>query len=181
MTATQTPLRLAVIMGSVRRRRFCPIVVNWFVGQAQRRDDLSVDVVDLALLPEPQAFAPRIDAADAIVVVTPEYNHGYPGPLKTAIDSASSEWNAKPIGFVSYGGLSGGLRSVEQLRQVFAELHAVTIRETVSFHGASARFDEQRTPRDSDAVNAAAAALLDQLSWWAHALRDARAARPYGR
>jgi len=171
---------LAVMVGSVREGRFCPTVANWFVGRAERRDDLSIDLVDLAALPEPRGFATRVAAADAFVVVTPEYNHGYPGPLKAAIDSASSEWHAKPVGFVSYGGVSGGLRSVEQLRLVFAELHAVTIRETVSFHGARARFDEQGRACDPDAVNAAAGSLLDQLAWWAHALRDARAAHPYG-
>lgn len=174
------PLRLEVIVGSVREGRFGPTVARWFIGRAGLCNDLSADVVDLAAPPDPRRFASRIDAADAFVVVTPEYNHGYPGPLKTAIDSASSEWHAKPVGFVSYGGLSGGLRAVEQLRVVFAELHAVTVRETVSFHGARARFDEHGQPRDADAVDAAAGALLDQLAWWARALREARAASPYG-
>ena len=113
-------------------------------------------------------------------MVTPEYNHGYPGPLKTAIDSVSREWRAKPLGFVCYGGLSGGLRAVEQLRLVFAELHTVTIRETVSFHGARQRFNEHGVPREPDAVNAAAGALLEQLDWWARTLRRARITTPYG-
>ena len=113
-------------------------------------------------------------------MVTPEYNHSFPGPLKHAIDSLGHQWQAKPVGFVSYGGLSGGLRAVEALRVVFAELHAVTIRETVSFHSAWARFHEHGAPRDPELVNAAAGALLDQLAWWACALRAARAARPYG-
>jgi NAD(P)H-dependent FMN reductase len=75
------------------------------VGQAKQRDDLGVDLIDLADTPIPSTnFSSRIDAADAFVVVTPEYNHGYPGPLKTAIDSVSREWRAKPLGFVCYGG-----------------------------------------------------------------------------
>ncbi|MGH3975334.1 MAG: NADPH-dependent FMN reductase [Pseudonocardiaceae bacterium] len=172
---------LAVIVGSVREGRFGPVVADWFVGQAKQRADVSVDVIDLVDTPIPSVnFASRIGAADAFVVVTPEYNHGYPGPLKTAIDSVGREWRAKPVGFVCYGGLSGGLRAVEQLRIVFAELHTVTIRETVSFHSAHQRFDEQGAPRDPDAVNTAATALLDQLAWWARALRYARAAHPYG-
>jgi len=171
-------LRLAVIVASVREGRFGPTVAGWFAHEAARRGDFAVELVDLA---DPAcAFAARIDLADAIVVVTPEYNHGYPGPLKTAIDSTSSEWHAKPIAFVAYGGLSGGLRSVEQLRLVFAELHAVTIRATVSFHRAHDQFDERGRPRDPEAAGAAAASLLDQLAWWAHALREARAIRPYG-
>jgi NAD(P)H-dependent FMN reductase len=172
------PLRLVVIVGSVREGRFGPTVAGWFAEEAARRRDFEVDLVDLA---DPDSgVVSRVDRADAIVVVTPEYNHGYPGPLKAAIDSASSEWHGKPVAFVSYGGMSGGLRSVEQLRLVFAELHATTIRETVSFHRARSQFDEQGRPRDTAAVTAAAAALLDQLAWWGHALREARALRPYG-
>lgn len=88
-----------------------------------------LDVIDLADTRVPSAeLADRIGAADAFVVVTPEYNHSYPGPLH-AIDSVGEQWRAKPVGFVSYGGVSGGLRAVEPLRVVFAELHAVTIRE----------------------------------------------------
>ncbi|MGH3823980.1 MAG: NADPH-dependent FMN reductase [Pseudonocardiaceae bacterium] len=174
-------IALGVIVGSVREGRFGPVVADWFVGQAKQRDDVSVDVIDLADTAIPSVdFASRIGTADAFIVVTPEYNHGYPGPLKTAIDSVGREWQAKPVGFVSYGGISGGLRAIEQLRAVFAELHTVTVRETVSFHGARGRFDERGAPREPDAVNAAAAALLDQLVWWAHTLRQARTTRSYG-
>ncbi|MDR7301406.1 NADPH-dependent FMN reductase [Haloactinomyces albus] len=195
-----TPLRLAVIIGSTREGRFGPTVAHWFVGQAEQHADMAIDVIDLAdtaipaeqqaqpapkvstgeyASPQVRTFADRIGAADAFVVVTPEYNHGYPGPLKLAIDSLYREWQAKPVGFVSYGGLAGGQRSVEQLRPVFAELHAVTIRETVSFAMAPNRFDEHGQPHDPEVVNGAAKVLLDQLAWWAHALRDAREARPY--
>ena len=113
------------------------------------------------------------------MVVTPEYNHGYPASLKQAIDLAMQEWKAKPVAFVSYGGISGGLRAVEQLRQVFAELHAVTIRDTVSFAMAHGRFDSDGGLRDPDAAEAAVKVLLDELLWWGDALRAARAARPY--
>ncbi len=79
--------------------------------------------------------AQRFAAADAFVIVTPEYNHSFPTPLKTAIDWHSTQWHAKPVSFVSYGGASGGLRAVEHLRQAFAEVHAVTVRNSISFHG----------------------------------------------
>lgn len=189
--------QLAVIVGSTREGRFAPVVANWFVAQAEQRADLTVDVIDLAEVPLPtvqqahpvptgeytspqvRAFAARIGVADAFVVVTPEYNHGYPGPLKLALDSVYPEWHAKPVGFVAYGGLAGGLRSVEQLRLVFAELHAVTIPETVSFYMALDQFDQNGQLRDPDGVNAAATTMLDRLAWWAYALRAARAARSY--
>jgi NAD(P)H-dependent FMN reductase len=188
------PIRLAMIVGSVREGRFGPTVANWFAGQAAGRDELSIDIVDLAEAPlslamaavgtkpapdTARALAPRLDAADAFVVVTPEYNHSFPAALKNAIDHHNAQWHAKPVGFVSYGGISGGLRAVEQLRVVFAELHTVTIRETVSFHNAWSQFDDQGMPVSPAGCNGAAKALLDQLTWWAQALRAARAVRPY--
>lgn len=169
--------RLAVIVGSVRPGRFGPVVANWFAGRAEQRADLTVDLIDLA--DGTAGMRARVDAADAFVVVTPEYNHGYPGPLKAAVDGVGTEWAAKPVGFVSYGGLSGGLRAVELLRIIFGELHTVTVRETVSFHMAHEQFDGDGNPKHPDAVNGAAAALLDQLAWWALGLREARTARPY--
>jgi NAD(P)H-dependent FMN reductase len=183
-------LHLAIIIGSTRQGRFAPTVANWFAGQARQRDDLTVDVIDLAEArlpdvlsekpaPELAAITPRLASADAFVVVTPEYNHSFPAPLKTAIDWHFKEWRAKPVGFVSYGGISGGLRAVEQLRQVFAELHAVTVRDTVSFHGPWTQFDAEGLPKDSDRYERIAQSMLDQLAWWGHALREARSQRPY--
>jgi NAD(P)H-dependent FMN reductase len=165
-------------------------VAQWFVRQCGPRTDRTVDLIELAEVdlpwvlptrPDPAvaAFAERIDRADAIVVVTPEYNHAYPAPLKQAIDLLRTEWQAKPVGFVAYGGISGGLRAVEQLRLVFAELHAVTIRDTVSFHGAWQRFDGSGEPVEPDGCNAAAKLMLDQLTWWAGALRRARQSHAY--
>lgn len=187
----QTPLKLAVIVGSTRQGRFAPTVANWFAGQAEDHADMAVDVIDLAdsALPlvlgtepsaEVAALTARLDAAEAFVVVTPEYNHSFPASLKTAIDWHYTQWQAKPVGFVSYGGISGGLRAVEHLRQVFAELHAVTVRDTVSFHGAWGQFDDDGLPKDEEACGVAAKSMLDQLAWWGFALREARAKRPYG-
>ena len=188
-----TPLRLVVVIASTREGRFGPTVANWFTEQARQRSDLDLDVLDLAEAalpdrltgfgaPPPPAVAAvtrRLGAADAFVVVTPEYNHSYPAPVKTLIDWHLAEWQAKPVGFVSYGGMSGGLRAVEHLRTVFAEVHAVTVRDTVSFHGAWDRFGPDARPVDPAECAAAAKSMLDQLAWWAHALRGARSARPY--
>ncbi len=87
------------------------------------------------------ALTRRLAQSDAFVIVTPEYDHGYPAALKFLIDSIYDPWQAKPVAFVSYGGISGGLRAVEQLRLVFAELHAVAIRDSVSFANVWAQFD----------------------------------------
>ncbi|MFI5715495.1 NADPH-dependent FMN reductase [Nocardia sp. NPDC051750] len=180
------PLRLAVVIGSSRQGRFAPTVAEWFLKQANTRKDLTVSVVDVGELDLPHTFgAPAPGAAgtraalaeaDVFVVVTPEYNHSYPAALKNLIDVHGREWQAKPIGFVSYGGISGGLRAVEHLRGVFAELHAVTVRDTVSFHNPWGQPDALGGAE----AETAAKTLLDQLVWWGEALRAARAARPYG-
>jgi NAD(P)H-dependent FMN reductase len=96
------------------------------------------------------------------------------------IDSVYSEWNGKPVGFVSYGGISGGLRAVEQLRLVFAELHMVSVRDTVSIVGPWNAFSADGVPNDPRPLNEALDKLLHSLAWWASALKAARNARPYG-
>ncbi|MGI5529642.1 NADPH-dependent FMN reductase [Streptomyces syringium] len=195
---SDSPYRLAVVVASTREGRFGPTVAGWFAEQTAQRTDIDVDVIDLAdhplpvnlsSDPSPEAAAllakvsPRLAEADAFVVITPEYNHSYPASVKNLIDWHYTQWQAKPVGFISYGGLSGGLRAVEHLRPVFAELHAVTIRETISFHSPWGKFDDNGRHLDEEAGTAAAGAakvMLDQLTWWALALREARAARPYG-
>ncbi|MET9493301.1 NAD(P)H-dependent oxidoreductase [Streptomyces sp. NPDC006552] len=194
--SSSTPLRVAVLVGSSREGRFAPVVVRWLTGQLGLHDELRADIVDLAETPLPvvlpafgqapppgtrEALArvsPRLAAADAFVFVTPEYNHSFPASLKNAIDWHNEQWHGKPVAFVSYGGLSGGLRAVEQLRVVMAEVNAMTIRNTVSFHNAWGAFAADGQV-DDPAVDTAAKAMLDQLTWWAHALRDAKSARPY--
>jgi NAD(P)H-dependent FMN reductase len=189
-----TRLRLAVIIGSTRTGRFGPTVAGWFAAQAGRRADLDVDVIDLAeaRLPETlgdhdepvpdrvAALAPRLATADAFAVVTPEYNLSFPAPLKTAIDWYYEEWHAKPVTFVAYGRESGGLHAVAQLRQVFIELHAVPIRNIISLPCYWELFAADGSwPKRAAQCNTTVKSTVDQLCWWAHALREARAKRPY--
>ncbi|MGW0783421.1 NADPH-dependent FMN reductase [Streptomyces sp. NPDC002913] len=178
------PLKVAVILGSNREGRFGPVVADWFLGRAAEHPDIETELIDVAETEPPAVpatrISPRLAGADAFVVLTPEYNHSYPAPLKNLIDRHFSEWQAKPVAFVSYGGISGGLRAVEHLRQVFAELHAVSVRDTVSFHNAGALFDDLGRHRDPAQADGAAKRMLDQLVWWGRALRDARNRHPYG-
>ncbi|GAB3725889.1 NAD(P)H-dependent oxidoreductase [Amycolatopsis oliviviridis] len=187
---TDSPLRVAVIIGSTREGRVGDAVGKWFTGRAEARDDLVVELLDLidfelpAGLPEQptpamKRFARLVDEAEAFVVVTPEYNRSFPASLKQAIDCAYDEWRAKPIGFVSYGYRSQGLYAVEQLRSIFTELHTVTMRDTVAFNLLDGTFARDGTPVDTDGQGQAVTTLLDELVWWGLALRDARAARPY--
>ncbi|MCU1681785.1 MAG: NADPH-dependent reductase [Amycolatopsis sp.] len=194
---SEQPIKLAVIIGSVRGGRFGPVVAKWFARQAEEHDAVEVDVIDLLDFPLPlhmpaygqqpdeqtlevrNALSARLSAADAFVVVTPEYNHTVPAGLKNTIDWFMQEWMAKPIGLVSYGGMGGGLRAAEHLRQVFAEVHAVTVRDMISFHNAWGDFGGPGQPASPEGADAAAKKLIDQIVWWAHALRDAREKRPY--
>lgn len=171
-------LRLALIYGSTRAGRFCDTIANWSRAEIARHGGFTVEAIDPART-APGDFAAALAAADAFIVLVPEYNHGYPAPLKALIDAYYDEWQAKPVAFVSYGGVSGGIRAVEQLRQVFAELHAVTVRDAVSFANASEQFDDGGQLRTPARARRSAATMLARLHWWATVLREARRARPY--
>ena len=188
MNARETGLRqdLAVIYGSNREGRLCDKVGAWALSRIADHGEFEADLIDPVSIALPDRMGleanrsvrelrDRIDRADAFLVVTPEYNHGYPAVLKLLVDSAHDEWRRKPVGFVSYGGISGGLRAVEQLRLVFAELHVVTIRDGVSIVNAWERFDNRGELREPLPENQALAHALDQLAWWSRALAAARA------
>jgi NAD(P)H-dependent FMN reductase len=189
---------LAIIIGSVREGRFGPVVASWVAEQVRDHGAFDVDVIDLADVeiplalpamspmfagdsyPRPDGMKPataRLAAADAFIVVTPEYNHSYPASLKAFIDWHFDQWTAKPVAFVSYGGAAGGRHAVLHLENVFTELHAVTIRDGLSFPAYFATWKDG-APLDSDTAGYAKT-LLEQLAWWATALRAARQATPY--
>ncbi|CAN7479488.1 NADPH-dependent FMN reductase [Pararhizobium sp. LjRoot238] len=181
-------MNIAVVYGSARQGRFCDTVVNWVLTELWAESGFRVILVDPLQLKGPADEAAinvamleeKIAEADAFIVVTPEYNHGYPAALKELIDSCYEPWHAKPVGFISYGGVSGGLRAVEQLRQVFAELHTVTIRDTVSFSNVWAQFDAAGNPFKAAEAKASLLVMLRRLKWWARALKTARAENAYG-
>ncbi|MGO4674829.1 NADPH-dependent FMN reductase [Bosea sp. 2YAB26] len=184
-------IHLALIYGSTREGRLCDRVANWALSQIEGEGPFVVDVIDPLTLdlpkrhprgetPTVRLLRERIGRADGFIVVTPEYNRGYPAPLKFLIDLVGAEWRGKPVAFVSYGGVSGGLRAIDQLRQVFNELHAATIRDVVCFAHAWSQFDETGQLLDATKAEQAMATMLAQLHWWATALRDARENVPYG-
>lgn len=183
---TTDPTRVLMIVGSPRVSRSTRPMARWLEARLRDRDDLALDVVDLADvdLPEkylgtPGAFSPisdRMHAADAFVILTPEYNRSFSGALKTAIDWHRHEWTGKAVTFVSYGGHSGGISAVQQLRPVFTELQAVTTRNTVPvMHPAGMLLDSEFAPDDD--VEKALGLAVDELVAWAAMLRTARDAR----
>jgi NAD(P)H-dependent FMN reductase/catechol 2,3-dioxygenase-like lactoylglutathione lyase family enzyme len=182
-------LHVGLLYGSHREGRFCDTVAAWARERIDADGRFSVDVLDPHALGVGSGsgggttksfdeLRRRIGAADAFVIVTPEYNHGYPAVLKLMIDSADEEWRAKPVAFVSYGGISGGLRAVEQLRLVFAGLSAVTVRTSVSFANARDKFDATGRLLAPGRPGRALTALLDELSSWAALLAGTPSAAP---
>ncbi|WP_370938533.1 NADPH-dependent FMN reductase [Amycolatopsis sp. cg13] len=183
-------LRVAVLVASTREGRVGGEIGRWFVERAAGHGGVALDVLDLAtfaiparLPAEPTAgmagFAKRIAAAEAYVVVTPEYNRSFPASLKQAIDCAYEEWRAKPVGFVSYGYRAGGRYAVEHLRDVFTELHTATVRDSVCLDLLEHECGDPGAGPHGESAGHAVSALLDELIWWGLALREGRRARPY--
>lgn len=186
-------LKLQVIVASTRDERKGPLVAAWFAEQARGHGQFEVEVVDLAdvalpLLDEPRhprlrqyerehtrRWSAIVDRADAFVFVTPEYNHGAPPSLVNALDFLVQEWAYKPVGYVSYGGASGGLRGVQMTMQIVAALRMVSIVEAVAIPFFTQHVEAETGAFDPGAVQEkAAVALLDELHKWAAALKPMR-------
>ena len=184
------PPHILVILGSTRQGRHGDKVVRWLLSRLNTRSDAAFELVDLRELALPFFDAPtspaygvvaeealgwaeRVNNADGFIFVTPEYNHGYPAPLKNAIDHLYKEWAHKPAAIVNYGGPAGGYRGAEQLRQVLIELKVVRVREQVGIPAIWAAFDEAGAPQYA-ALDGALDAMAAELLWWATALIPAR-------
>ena len=180
-----------VILASTRQGRFGEQVLSWLYPLVEQRTDLTAEQVDLrdvqqpyydlpvsaSLMPpeaEPQPWASMVGRADGFVIVTPEYNHGYPAVLKSALDAVYTEWNRKPVAFVSYGGWAGGARAVEQLRLVAVELQMAPVRNMIVLQFVNRLFDTNGNLTNAAFYASAATRLLDDLAWWARALKVAR-------
>jgi NAD(P)H-dependent FMN reductase len=183
-------IKVAIILGSTRPGRNGEAVGQWIHEIAKKRSDADFEFVDikdfnLPLLDEPippsmgqytkehtKTWSAKIDSFDAYVFVTAEYNHGIPGALKNAIDFLFREWNNKVAGFVSYGS-AGGVRAVEQLRLVMAELKVATVRSQVqlSLFTDFENFTKFKpAPFQEKAVNT----MVDEVVAWGGALKTLR-------
>jgi NAD(P)H-dependent FMN reductase len=167
-------------------------IARWFIDRAHAHGEFEIDVVDLAelnlpLLDEPhhprlrqytkrhtKEWSDRVAAADAVVFVTAEYNYGYPAPLKNAIDYLHHEWQYKPVGFVSYGGVAAGTRAVQQLKQVVTTLKMFPLFEAVNIPFHAQFIDDAGVLHPNDVMEQAAAAMLDELVRVEEAMRALR-------
>ena len=170
-----------VVIASVRETRVGPAVARWFVERVKAHGAFELQLVDLKelalpMLDEPRhprlrqyehahtkAWSARVDAADAFVFVTPEYNYGMPPALVNAIDYLLHEWGYKPAGFVSYGGIAGGARSVQMAKQVVTGVRMMPIPEGVFLPFVGKQIDAEGNFAGSEANDKSAAAVLDEL------------------
>jgi NAD(P)H-dependent FMN reductase len=187
-------LRIAIVLGSTRQGRFGEKPAKWVHEYLTTRDDVEVDLIDLRDHPLPHFDSPppaftlreypnpqvarlgeRIDAADGFILMTPEYNHGYSGAIKNAMDHTFVEWQHKPAAFVGWGNV-GGARAIEQLRLVAVEFelaplrHAVHILPDVLIPAIQADYD----PALFTSLNPKLETLTNDLVWWSNALAAAR-------
>jgi NAD(P)H-dependent FMN reductase len=185
-------LKLHIVISSTRPGRVGATVARWFHGVAVEHGKFAPELVDLAefnlpVLDEPRhptlqqyepehtkRWAARVAAADAFVLVTPEYNYGPTPALLNALDYVYKEWNYKPAAFVSYGGMSGGIRAVQITKQTLTTLKMVPLLEAVAIQMVAQHLDENRQFRPSDVHTSSARAMLDELLRWADARNPMR-------
>lgn len=186
---------LKVIIASTRTGRKGPSIASWVVDAAKKHSGFSVELIDLAevnlpSLDEPnhprlmkyqhehtKAWSATVSSSDAFIIVTPEYNYGFPASLKNALDFVFNEWNYKPVAFVSYGGLAAGTRAVQMLKLVVTALKMMPIMESVNIPFFTKHIDEQGTFKATEELEKSADAMLKELLFWAEGLKAMRASR----
>ena len=192
--------QISVILGSTRPVRFGERPARWIAERLRRREGVQVQLLDLRDYPLPffademsparaqrkyrtpeiERWGKQVDAADAFVWVSPEYNHGYSAVLKNAIDHLFVEWQHKPVSFVGYGSV-GGARAVEQLRQIAVEVEMAPLRHALHVLP-DVVIQARSNPKLADdelfkPLEAKANALIEDLLWWTDALSAARPKR----
>lgn len=187
---------LLIVIASTRPGRVGLPVGEWFAERADAHGKFDVRVVDLKELALPFMDEPKhprlqqyehqhtkdwsaiVDAADAVVFVTPEYNHGYTAPLKNAIDYLNREWQHKPAGIVSYGGVAAGTRAAQALKPVLVVLGLVPVPAGVMIPFVAKHLGDDGSFRSTDLIDQSAVELLDELLVVQEAYAPRREAMP---
>ncbi len=190
-------LKIGIIVGATRPGRKAEAVARWVYDKAKGRKDATFEIVDveefhLPLLDEPvppsqakysrphtKEWAKKVASFDAFIFVTPEYNHSTSAALKNALDFVYGEWNNKAAGFVSYGASASGMRAVEQLRTIMAELQIADVRAQVAF-SLYTDFENFTVFKPAAAHETNLSMMLDQLVAWGNAMKGVRAANDQG-
>ncbi len=178
------PLFIPVILGTPRRGRMSEHAAELMRAQIEMRPGVTTELIDVATLPIPTddagetakdaVFSEKMSFADALVIVAPEYNHGYPGLLKHVLDTNLREYIHKAVGIVGVSaGVFGGARVIQNLIPVMRELGLVTIFWDVNFTTVHSRFDESGALVDESFLPRITK-FLDELEWMAETLRYGR-------
>jgi len=185
--------RLQIIIASTRPGRVGLPVGRWFEAQARAHGAFELELVDLLELKLPfmdepnhprlaqythrhtKEWSASVQAADAFVFVTPEYNYGFTAPLKNAIDFLHSEWQYKPVGFVSYGGVAGGTRAVQMLKQIVTTLKMTPVFEAVTIPFVAQFIDDEGEFLPNEMIEQSVKPMLDELLRVSAALAGLRA------
>ena len=180
----ERPLFIPIVLGTARQGRRSENVARFIFEQAKKRADVESELIDVCKLPmrlddageqmKDPTFSATIDRCDGLIIVTPEYNHGYPGLLKHALDMNLKEYIHKAVGICGVSaGPFGGSRVIEGLLPVMRELGLVTIFEDVNFGNVRNIFDEQGKLLDQAYVRRVDK-FLNELTWMARVLRHGR-------
>jgi NAD(P)H-dependent FMN reductase len=183
-TQAERPLFIPLILGTARQERQSEHVGRFVFEQTRKRAGVETELIDVRSLPmrlddageqmKDQKFASIIERCDGLIIVTPEYNHGYPGLLKHALDMNLKEYIHKAVGICGVSaGPFGGARVIENLLPVMRELGLVTIFEDVNFGNVGKLFDEQGNLLDQNYVRRVDK-FLDELIWMSRVLRHGR-------
>jgi NAD(P)H-dependent FMN reductase len=183
-TATERPLFIPIILGTSRRGRQSENVARFVFEQTRKRADVETELIDVCTLPmklddageqmKDAKFSATINRCDGLIIVTPEYNHGYPGLLKHALDMNLEEYIHKAVGVCGVSaGSFGGVRAIEALVPVMRELGLVTIFWDVNFGNVEKLFDDQGNLLDQSYVRRLDK-FLNELIWMARVLRYGR-------
>ena len=188
MTDTSRPLFIPVILGTARQERQSERVANFVLAEMRKRTEIETELIDIRNLPlklddageqiKDPVFSATVLRADALVLVVPEYNHGYPGLLKHALDTNLAEYIHKAVGICGVSaGPFGGARVIENLLPVMRELGLVTIFNDVNFGSVRKLFDESGKLLDENYVRRVDE-FLQELIWMARVLRYGRETFP---
>lgn len=186
-------MKLQIIIGSTRPGRIGPKIADWFAKAAEEHGKFEVDLVDIAdfnlpVYDEPRhprlqqyehehtkRWSARIEQGDAYVFVTPEYNYIAPSSLINAVGYLVKEWGRKPAAVVSYGGISGGLRAAQTVRQLISSVNVMPIPQGLPIPLVFPMIGEDGIMRPTEQVAAGVAPMLDELAIWADGLKKMRA------
>lgn len=183
---------LKIIITSTRPGRKSPAFAAWIAEKAKQHGGFNIEILDLKeinlpFMDEPhhpvmrnyqhqhtKDWSAKIDEADAFIIVTPEYNYGFTGVFKNALDYLHNEWKHKPVGILSYGGASAGTRAAQMMKQVLTTLSMMPVNESVNVPMFPQFFNEDNNFEPNEVLDKAGDTMLNALQKWAQAMKTLR-------